>query len=139
MVTTRSSGGMNWDKALRKVVLPDPVPPLMKMLYFAATRSRSSSAASSPSVSLRTSPSIVIGESGNLRIVIAGPFSATGGSTTLTREPFRRRASTIGDDSLTTRLTSETITWMISSRRAADSNPTGRRRISPSSSTKISR
>ena len=32
----------------------------------------------------------------NLRIVIAGPFSASGGMIALTRLPSRRRASTIG-------------------------------------------
>ena len=32
IVITRSSAGMNSDSAFRKVVLPEPVPPLMKML-----------------------------------------------------------------------------------------------------------
>ncbi|MNE91501.1 hypothetical protein D3C80_1891260 [compost metagenome] len=32
IVMTRSWDGMNWDKALRKVVFPEPVPPLIKML-----------------------------------------------------------------------------------------------------------
>ena len=37
IVTIRSSEGINCDKAFKKVVLPEPVPPLMKILYLAAT------------------------------------------------------------------------------------------------------
>lgn len=43
MVITRSSLGIKLDRAFKNVVFPEPVPPLMKMLYFAFTmRSRSS-------------------------------------------------------------------------------------------------
>jgi hypothetical protein len=38
---------------------------------------------------------------------------ASGGMTTLTREPFDKRASTIGDDSSTWRPTAETILSMM--------------------------
>ncbi|MNC25351.1 hypothetical protein D3C75_734380 [compost metagenome] len=69
---------------------------------------------------------------------MAGPFSATGGSTTLTREPSRSRASTIGEESFTTLFTPDTTDWMISSSLLRDSKTSGRRRICPSSSTKIS-
>ena len=46
---------------------------------------------------------------GKRRIVIVGPFSASGGMITLTRSPVGRRASTIGLDSSTRRLTRETM------------------------------
>lgn len=46
MVMMRSSRGMKLDKALRKVVLPEPVPPLTKMLYRARTSSSSTWATS---------------------------------------------------------------------------------------------
>lgn len=40
----------------------------------------------------------------NLRIVMTGPFKATGYSTILTRDPFSSLASTIGDALLTNAL-----------------------------------
>ena len=46
---------------------------------------------------------------GKRRIVIVGPFSASGGMITLTRSPVGRRASTIGLDSSTRRFTRETM------------------------------
>ena len=46
---------------------------------------------------------------GKRRIVMVGPPSASGRITTLTRSPPGRRASTIGEDSSTRRLTRLTI------------------------------
>ena len=46
---------------------------------------------------------------GKRRIVSVGPLSASGGMITLTRSPVGRRASTIGLDSSTRRLTCETM------------------------------
>ena len=46
MVMTRSSFGIKFDTAFRNVVLPEPVPPEMKMLYFARTNSSSTCATS---------------------------------------------------------------------------------------------
>ena len=39
MVMIRSSCGMKFESAFKNVVLPLPVPPLMKMLYLHSTRS----------------------------------------------------------------------------------------------------
>lgn len=50
-----------------------------------------------------------MGLSGNRRIVTIGPFNATGGNTTFTLAPFSNLESTIGVDSLTTRLVRATI------------------------------
>lgn len=47
IVMTLSPPGMYEDSALRNVVLPDPVPPLMKMLYLAFTSDARNPAASS--------------------------------------------------------------------------------------------
>ena len=47
---------------------------------------------------------MVMGLSGNLRIVTMGPLSATGGNTTFTLEPSSSLASTMGSASLTNRL-----------------------------------
>ncbi|MNM83227.1 hypothetical protein D3C81_952810 [compost metagenome] len=138
IVITLSSDGINWDKAFKNVVFPEPVPPLIKMLYLLRTSRCSSSAASSLSEPIETNCSIVSGRSGNLRIVIVGPFKATGGRTILTRDPSRSRASTIGDDSFTIRLTPDTIVWMMSSKRSRDSKRTGIRLTCPSRSTNIS-
>ena len=58
---------------------------------------------------------------GNSRIVTVGPLSASGGSTTFTRAPrgsrlsAGRRASTIGLDSSTRRLTVETMRSIVCS------------------------
>ena len=71
----------------------------------------------------------------NLRIVSAGPLSAMGGITTLTREPSFRRASQMGVDSSTrrpTRLTMRSMTWRI---WRSDSNVTEERIGSPLFST----
>ena len=38
IVIMRSSSGIKLDSALRKVVFPEPVPPLTKILYFARTQ-----------------------------------------------------------------------------------------------------
>ena len=46
MVMIRSSRGMKLDRAFKKVVLPEPVPPLTKMLYRARTSISSTRATS---------------------------------------------------------------------------------------------
>jgi hypothetical protein len=96
MVRMRSSSGMNDESALRTVVLPVPVPPETTMLRRAPTQALRNSAM--PGV---IAPFLInsSGESaclGNLRMLIDGPSSASGGMMTLTREPSGRRASTIG-------------------------------------------
>ena len=60
----------------------------------------------------------------NLRIVISGPLSESGGMTALTRLPSGRRASTIGDDSSMRRPTCATILLMIRRRCHSSLNTT---------------
>ncbi len=86
-----------------KVVLPEPVPPLISTLHREAPitpRTRAPSGLMEPystrlrmvSLSLR-----------NFRMVRVGPSSARGEEMTLTREPSGRRASQMGEDSSTRR------------------------------------
>ncbi|MNI60294.1 hypothetical protein D3C73_1154950 [compost metagenome] len=109
IVITRSSPGIYWDNAFRKVVFPDPVPPLIKMLYLLLTNVCSQFAVSVSRDPFSTRSSMVIGRSGNFRIVMVGPLSAIGGRTMFTRDPFLSLASTMGEDSFTTRLTPDTM------------------------------
>ena len=96
------------DSAFSSVVLPAPVPPEMTMLSFARTSARSSSTVGASVDAISTSCSSV-NSRGKRRIVSVGPLSASGGMITLTRSPVGRRASTIGLDSSTRRLTWETM------------------------------
>ena len=109
IVITRSSLGIKLDNAFRNVVFPEPVPPLINILNFAFTIRSKSSATSGVMEPYSISFLTVIGSSGNFRIVTVGPSNAIGGSTTFTREPSRRRASTIGFASLTVRFTLDTM------------------------------
>ena len=102
MVIIRSSFGIKSDNTFRKVVFPDPVPPLIKMFYFAFTAWISIVGASFPIEPVSIIVSIVILLFGNFLIVTIGPLSATGGSTTFTLDPSSSLASTIGVASLTT-------------------------------------
>ena len=105
----RSVSGMNEDSAFSIVVLPEPVPPEMRMLSFAWTHARKNSASSFVSEPVAMRSFIVILSVRNFRMVIVGLFGATGGMITLTRDPSGRRASTIGDDSSTRRPSGATI------------------------------
>ena len=125
IVMTRSSFGIKDDIAFRNVVFPEPVPPLMKMLYPACTRAPRKSATLRDIEPNPRRSFTSIGCSGNLRIVRIGPFSAVGASTTFTRSPFGSLASAIGEDSLTTRLQEETIRVTTSKSLSSDPNLTG--------------
>ena len=103
MIITRSSELIADDKAFKKVVLPDDVPPLIKILYFAATSLVKKSEHSRGIVSLFTRSSSVISSFANFRIVKIGPFRATFFNTPFTLYPFSSRASTIGFASLISR------------------------------------
>ena len=94
----RSSSGMNDDRTLRVVVLPEPVPPDTKTLRRASTQTLRNSNISAVAVPKRTRSSTVNGLAENFRIVMTGPISDTGSITALTREPSGRRASTLGLD-----------------------------------------
>ena len=94
---------MKADRALSSVVLPEPVPPLTRMLRRAATAAASSSWSSSVSVPSSTS-SVGPGRAAEKRRIDSeGPSTASGGMTTWTREPSSSRASTIGLSSSTRR------------------------------------
>ena len=104
MVMMRSPAGINPERAFRKVVFPEPVPPLTKMLYPAFTSFSRKSAASSVMLPPKISRSISKA-SGNFRMVRVGPSRAAGGSTTWTRDPSSSRASAMGCAKLTVRFT----------------------------------
>ena len=72
---------------------------------------------------------------GKRRIVIVGPRSASGGMITFTRSPDGSRASTIGLDSSTRRLTVETIRSIVWNSCASSVNEMSARWIRPSRST----
>ena len=122
IVIILSSLGIKAESAFRNVVLPEPVPPLIKILYFALTSLDRNETASSVILPHSISSLIPIGLSGKRRMVKAGPFSATGLSTTLTRAPFSSRASTIGEASFTVRLQPAAIFCITSSSFSLDSN-----------------
>lgn len=137
IVMILSFSGIKPDKTFRKVVFPLPVPPLIKILYPATTKSRKKSDTSvvmdPSSISLLRS----MGCSGKRRIVRIGPFSATGAKTTLTLAPFASLVSTIGLLSFTTRFAFATICWMMSSSFSLLSNRCSNRVILPFFSIKI--
>ena len=97
IVTMRSSFGMNDERTLSVVVLPEPVPPETKMLRRASTHARRNSNISGVEVPNRMRSSVVNGLAANFRMVMTGPTSDSGGMMALTREPSGRRASTIGE------------------------------------------
>src|SRR3972149_6544617 len=92
----RSSFGMNCDRTLSIVVLPEPVPPEMTALMREMTQALRNSTASAVIVPYSISWSMVIGLRANFRIVRSGPTSEIGGMTALTREPSGSRGSTYG-------------------------------------------
>ena len=73
IVTIRSSFGMNDDRTLRVVVLPEPVPPETKMFRRASTHARRKSNMSAVAVPNRMRSSTVNGEAENFRMVMTGP------------------------------------------------------------------
>ena len=94
MVTMRSPWSIRRDSAFSSVVLPEPVPPEMRMLSRAraaicsTVRHRRRSARRSSI--RRRGRSLCLA---NLRIEMQGPSSASGGKMMLTRQPSGRRAS----------------------------------------------
>jgi hypothetical protein len=107
-VASRDLAGTAAESALSSVVLPAPVPPEITTLSFARTSARNRVTVSASTDFISHSWSSV-NSRGKRRIVSVGPFSASGGMITLTRSPVGRRASTIGLDSSTRRLTWETM------------------------------
>ena len=109
IVIIRSSGLINCERAFRKVVLPEPVPPLTMILYFAFTAALRKSAAYGVIAFHASSSSKVSAFSENFLIVTIGPLRAMGYKTMLTREPSCSLASHIGFAVSTVRLTFETM------------------------------
>ena len=93
-VTMRSVSGMKPESRLRRVVLPDPVPPATMMFLRITTHAFMNSAALCVQVPKRMKSSTVSARLENLRMVMVGPESASGGMIALTRLPSERRAST---------------------------------------------
>ena len=133
----RSSFGIKSDNVFKKVVFPDPVPPDIKMLYRAHTSDLSNVATSAEILPQFTSCSIRIARFGKRRIVITGPFKATGGITIFTRSPCSSLASTIGTASFTMRLHRPTICCAISCSFSADPKHFSQRVNLPYRSIKI--
>ncbi len=96
MVTIRSSTGMKPEQTLSRVVFPVPVPPLINMFARARTQARRKAADASVRVPNRIRSSTWYGSLENFRMVSIGPSTAIGGTTALTRDPSRRRASQSG-------------------------------------------
>src|SRR2546427_11517856 len=96
----RSVSGMNDDRMLSNVVLPEPVPPETRMFRRARTHERKKVMSSGLDERNRLTTSACPHFSlANFRIVRQGPLSAIGGEATLAHEPCLGRASHIGVDS----------------------------------------
>src|SRR6266849_3485011 len=103
IVTVRSVLSIICDSALSRVVLPEPVPPEIRMLsrHRAATFNTVAIAGEMEPFATIVSSVMVFLE--NLRIEIIAPSSASGEMMMLTRLPSGRRASTSGCNSSTRR------------------------------------
>jgi hypothetical protein len=118
----RSWFGMASEMTLRSVVLPEPVPPEIRMFRRALTPARMISDSAGVQVPSSIRSSVRSGSTAKRRIESTGPSRASGGMIALMREPSGRRASTMGDDSSTRRPTADTMrsmTWRrcVSSRK----------------------
>src|SRR5258708_16058634 len=89
----RSVYGMNEERMLSRVVLPEPVPPETRMFNRARTHERrkvmTSGLEDRKRLTTSAGPHFSLA---NFRIVRQGPLSAIGGLTALTREPSLARA-----------------------------------------------
>ena len=116
MVTMRSVLGMKLESVLRSVVLPEPVPPEMRMFkrpLIAPSKSITISGVKALKFSRSSSFSGLVPKR---RMETHGPSNAKGGMMALKREPSGMRESTIGQVSSTRRPTLEMIRSMICSK-----------------------
>ena len=97
IVIILSSSGIYWERAFKNVVLPEPVPPDINILYFACVRVCKTPAASGEIDSISISFSMLMGCSGNFLMETAEPPMEIGFKTILTREPSLSLVSTIGE------------------------------------------
>ena len=109
MVTIRSPLSISCDRALSSVVLPEPVPPEIRMLRRERAPTFRTVAMASDMFAWDAMISSVMPFLANLRIEIDGPSIASGGMMMLTRLPSSSRASTSGEDSSTRRPTPFTM------------------------------
>src|SRR5213595_1127923 len=97
-VMRRSFSGMKDERMLRRVVLPEPVPPETRMLRRARTHDRRKVMISGledlKRLTMSAGPHFSLA---NFRIVNAGPLRAMGGMTTLTREPSNQADDAVDD------------------------------------------
>src|SRR4029077_6552990 len=98
MVTVRSVLSIIRDSAFNRVVLPDPVPPEIRMLSRHRAAIFSNVAIAGDMLRLAAMMSRVIDFLENFRIETEAPSIASGGMMMLTRLPSGRRASTSGRD-----------------------------------------
>ena len=126
---------MKADSAFSSVVLPEPVPPLTRMLRRAATAAASWSWSSAVRVPSSTSSRGPGRTAEKRRIESEGPSTASGGITTWTREPSSSRASTIGLSSSTRRPSGVRIRSIASRSACSEGNATSVRSIRPARST----
>ena len=131
IVMIRSSSGMNDDRTLRHVVLPEPVPPDTNTLSRASMQARRKSNISDVAVPNPMMSSTVMGLAGNFRTVMTGPISDNGSMIALTREPSGRRASTRGLDWSMRRPSGVMIRSMIRSTCSSLRKTVSTRRILP--------
>ncbi|GGW36707.1 hypothetical protein GCM10010320_15240 [Streptomyces caelestis] len=132
----RSPSGIRPDRAFSSVVLPVPVAPETMTLNFACTRPASRYSMGSSSEP-RPISSCSVKERGKRRMVSVAPVRERGGMMTLTRSPEGRRASTIGFDSSTRRLTVETIRSIVCISWSFEAKRIGSCSTRPPRSTKI--
>ena len=109
MVTTRSPLSISCESAFNSVVLPEPVPPEIRIEQRQRAAMRSTCAICGDMLPWASMISRVILCLANLRTEIDGPSIASGGMMMLTRLPSSRRASQIGEASSTRRPTRVTI------------------------------
>ena len=126
---------MKLEIALSRVVFPEPVPPLIRMLRRPATASSSRSRPAALSVPSSTSSSGPGRRAPKRRIETTGPSIESGGITTLTREPSPRRASTIGLSSSMRRPSGERMRSIALRSASSLSNETSVASILPARST----
>ncbi len=90
-MTIRSPAGTCAANALSNVVFPDPVAPDTTTFARASTAHRNSSTTPGGATSANATRRVA-----NRRIATHGPSTANGGTTTCTRDPSAKRASTTG-------------------------------------------
>jgi hypothetical protein len=136
-VTMRSRSGMAPESTLSNVVFPLPVPPAITMFFLTRTERSRKRAISRESEPFSTRFFRVSAVLANLRIVMQGPRSASGGITAFTREPSLSLASTSGVDSSMRRPSGVTMRSITARTASSSVKRSGERSSTPPRSTKI--